>query len=89
MRALICLASLALSLAGCATLPATRNTPFLPAGVFGVYEDNDIGAINLSAWAFSSPANTKGNPIDAAKAVIALEYLSGELEDNPRWVGID
>jgi len=80
---------LALSLAGCATLPASRNTPFLPPGVYGVYQDNDTGAINQSAWAFASPANTSGNPIEAAKAIVALEYLSGELAENPRWVSMD
>lgn len=80
---------LSLLVAGCATLPASRNTPYLPPGVYGVYEDNDIGAIQQSAWAFSSPANTRGNPIDAARAIIALEYLPGELKENPRWVGMD
>jgi len=79
---------LVLCLAGCASLPATRNTPFLPPGVFGVYEDNDTGAINQSAWAFASPANTSNNPIEAARAIIALEYLPGELSENPRWVGM-
>ena len=63
--------------------------PSLPPGVFGVYLDNDTGAINFSAWAFSSPANTRANPAEATRAVIALEYLPGELTENPRWVGID
>jgi hypothetical protein len=89
MRILISLPLLALSLAACATLPGTESTPFLPAGVFNTYEDNDVGAINQSAWAFASSANTKGNPVAAAKAVIALEYLPGELKGNPRWVGLD
>jgi hypothetical protein len=89
MRALISLPLLASGLAACSTLPATERTPYLPPGVYGVYEDNDIGAINQSAWAFASPANTKGNPVDAAKAVVALEYLSGELKENPRWIGMD
>ena len=80
---------LALVLAGCATLPATQETPYLPPGVFGVYQDNDTGAINTAAWAFASPANTRGNPAEAARAVIALEYLPGELIENPRWVGMD
>ncbi len=80
---------LALGLAGCATLPPTPATPYLPAGVYGVYLDNDTGAINQSSWAFASPANTRGNPVDAARAVIALEYLPGELHENPRWVGMD
>ncbi|MEA2745513.1 MAG: hypothetical protein QOG25_3884 [Acetobacteraceae bacterium] len=89
MRAMISLPIFTLCLAACATLPATQRTPFLPAGVYGIYEDNDIGAINQSAWAFASPANTRGNPAEAAKAVVALEFLSGELRENPRWVGMD
>lgn len=43
----------------------------------------------MSAWAFSSSENTRGNPAAAARAVVALEYLSGELQDNPRWDGMD
>jgi hypothetical protein len=80
---------LAAALAGCATLPATPQTPYLPPSVFGVYQDNDTGAINLAAWAFASPANTRGNPVEAARAIVALEYLPGELSQNPRWVGMD
>ena len=89
MRTLVSLSILALCLSACGTLPASRGTPYLPPGVYGVYQDNDIGAINQSAWAFGSPANTRGNPIDAAKAVVALEYLSGELRENPRWFSMD
>jgi len=89
MRVLVGLSLLAVSLAACGSLPATQRTPYLPPGVFGAYEDNDVGAINQSAWAFASPANTRGNPVAAAKAIVALEYLSGELGDNPRWIGID
>jgi hypothetical protein len=77
-----------LSLAACGALPAAQATPYLPPGVFGVYEDNDIGAINFAAWAFASPANTAGRPLDAMKAVIAVEYLPGELQENPRWIAI-
>jgi hypothetical protein len=79
---------LALTLGGCATLPATQDTPYLPPSVFGVYQDNDTGAINLAAWAFASPANTRGNPAEAARAIVALEYLPGELVENPRWAGM-
>jgi hypothetical protein len=78
-----------LPLTACGSLPATKNTPYLPPGVFGTYEDNDVGAINFAAWAFASPSNTQGRPFEAMKAVIALEYLAGELRENPRWVGID
>jgi hypothetical protein len=89
MRSILSALLLALCLTACATLPGTERTPFLPAGLFGTYEDNDTGAINLASWAFASPANTRGNPAEAARAVIALEYLSGELQENPRWIGMD
>lgn len=88
MRMLVLL-MLCLSVAGCGSLPATPNTPYLPAGVFGTYQDNDVGAIQQSAWAFASPANTRGNPIAAARGIIALEYLPGALTENPRWIGMD
>jgi hypothetical protein len=80
---------LALTVSACATLPPTPATPYLPAGVYGVYLDNDTGAIDQSAWAFASPNNTRNNPVAAAKAIVALEYLSGELRENPRWIGMD
>jgi hypothetical protein len=80
---------LLLPLTACATLPPTPATPYLPAGAFATYEDNDVGAINYAAWAFASPANTRNNPVAAIRAVIALEYLPGELRENPRWIGMD
>jgi hypothetical protein len=89
MRAWIGLALLSVSLTACGSLPATQQTLFLPPGVFGVYLDNDTGAINLSAWAFASPANTRANPAEAARAVVALEYLPGELKEDARWIGLD
>jgi hypothetical protein len=89
MRGLMSFPVLAVCLAACGSLPASRDTPYLPPGVYGVYEDNDIGAINQSSWAFATPTNTRGNPIEAAKAVVALEYLTGELKENPRWVSMD
>jgi hypothetical protein len=60
----------------------------LPPGLYGIYEDNDVGAINLSAWAFASPRRTLNDPVDAIKAVIAIEYLADELTINPRWIGM-
>jgi hypothetical protein len=45
--------------------------------------------IRSSAWAFASPVNTRGNPVEAAKAIVPLEYLSGEPQDDPRWIGRD
>lgn len=75
-------------LGACATLPAAGDTPFLPPGVFGVYQDNDTGAINFASWAFSDSNRIRNNPVDAAKAVIAVEYLAGELRASPRWISV-
>jgi hypothetical protein len=76
------------ALTACAGLPTTGHPPELPAGVFGVYEDNDIGALNHSAWAFADPSRTRNDPVDAARAVVAVEYLADELRSNPRWQGL-
>jgi len=76
-------------LCACAPVSPSVAPAVLPADVFGVYEDNDIGALNQSSWAFAAPRRTQDNPIDAARAVIAVEYLADELHNNPRWVGTD
>src|ERR1700722_4799195 len=74
---------------GCAPVAPWGAPAVLPPDLFGVYEDNDIGALNQSSWAFAAPGRTRDNPIDAARAVIAVEYLPEELHNNPRWVGMD
>ncbi len=89
MRPLIAACLLTVSLAGCGSLPGTDDTPFVPAGVFGTYQDVDTGAMNVAAWDFASPANTRDNPAEVARAVVALEYLPGELKHNPRWMDLD
>lgn len=88
MRIRFSLTLLCAMLCGCATLPASGDTPQLPPSVFGVYEDNDVGAINLAAWAFAEPGRIRNDPIDAAKGVIAIEYLAGQLRASPRWVSM-
>ncbi len=80
--------SLCAALTACSGLPPASRPPELPAGVFGVYEDNDIGALNHSAWAFADPSRTRNDPVDAARAVVAVEYLADELRSNPRWAGL-
>jgi hypothetical protein len=88
MRLPIAICVLCAAVSACATLPATGVTPYLPPGVYGIYEDNDLGAINQSAWAFASAQRTRNNPVDAARAVIAVEFLAGELQSNPRWASV-
>jgi len=77
-----------MSVTACATVGSYQPAAQLPPSVYGIYEDNDVGAINQSSWAFASPQRTLNNPVDAIKAVIAIEYLADELYDNPRWINI-
>ena len=70
---------------GCAWETPPADTARLPPNAFGVYADGDIGAINQAAWAFASPARTRNDPADAARAVAAVDYLAGELNTSPRW----
>ena len=59
-----------------------------PPGAFGSNGDEDIAAADLASWAFSSSRNTRNHPIEAARSIAAVDYLAGELNSNPRWIGI-
>ncbi len=76
-------------LCDCTPVSPSIAPAVLPPDVFGIYLDNDIGALNQSSWAFAAPGRTHDDPIDAARAVIAVEYLADELHNNPRWVAMD
>jgi hypothetical protein len=69
----------------CCTPTPPPSTARLPSGAFGGNDDNDIMAINLAVWAFANPARTHGDPINAVRAVLAIEYLGGQLSSSPRW----
>lgn len=71
--------------AGCASIAPPPDTARLPPNAYGLFADNDIGAINLAQWAFADPARIRNDPADAARAVAAVDYLAGELSSNPRW----
>lgn len=73
-----------LLLAGCAITPPP-STALLPPGAFGSNASNQIMAINVAQWAFSDPARTRGSLVNGTRAVLAIEYLAGELSTNPRW----
>lgn len=74
----------ALALAGCAVTPMP-STATLPPGAFFSNADNSLMAINTAAWAWANPARTHGNLINATLAVMAVEFLGGDLTSNPRW----
>ena len=72
-----------LTLAACTAQPSEPRVQ-LPMFFYGNF-DNDIGAINQSGWALSSPVNTRDDPAEALRAVISVEYLASELNTSPRW----
>lgn len=74
-----------LTLAGCADITPPPDTAQLPPGAFGVF-DNDVAAANQASAALASPARTRNDPVDAARACAAIDYLAGELSSNPRWI---
>ncbi len=76
---------LAGALSACGAITPPPDTARLPPNAFGTYSDGDIGAINVSSWAFADPARTRNDPPDAARAVAAVDYLAGELSSSPRW----
>jgi hypothetical protein len=76
-----------LAFAACASIQQT-DTSQLPPGFYGTLVDNDVGAINEASWALGSPARTYNNPVEALRAAIAVEYLAGELNTNPRWAAM-
>ncbi len=75
---------LGILLAGCAMTPPPDHARIYP-GAFGSNGDDDVSAINISSWAFSMSSNTRNRPVEAARAVAAVDYLAGELEYSPRW----
>ncbi len=79
---------LCLSVIGCAAIPQSPPTTQLPPGIYGIYQDNDIGAINQASWAMAAPSRTRDDPVNATKAVLAVDYLADELRVNPRWLQV-
>ncbi len=80
----LCALLACLSIAACAAVQRT-DTAQLPPGFYGTLIDNDIGAINEASWALGSPDRTRGDPVEALRAAVAVEYLAGELNTAPRW----
>ncbi len=84
-RRLSLLAAATLLPAACGTITPPPDTPFVPPAALGTNGDVDQAAASFAGWAFADPSHTAGRPVEAARAVIALEYWSGELSSNPRY----
>ncbi|WP_158745563.1 hypothetical protein [Acidisphaera sp. L21] len=79
--------SLAAFVAACGPLSAPPDTASLPPGVFGP-SDQDVPATQYAENAFADAARTYGNPMIAAQAVLAMDYIAGQLNTSPRWANI-
>jgi len=73
---------------GCASIAPQPDTARLPPNAYGLFADNDIGAINLAQWAFADPGRIRNDPADAARAAAAVDYLAGQLSSSPRWIAM-
>ncbi len=69
-------------------MPPPPDTARLPPGVFGPL-DQDVQATQYAQYAFADPARTYGNPVAGAQAVLAMDYIAGELNTSPRWANIN
>jgi hypothetical protein len=74
-------------LGGCAYTPPP-DTAIMPLTVVGTPIMSDQGAIGLSSYVLGDGSLYTGHPVDAARALAAIDYLAGALYSNPRWVGI-
>lgn len=86
VRTLLVLASLLP--AGCGAIPPPVDTPVVPSWALGTNGDPDQAAAGIAGWAFASPGNTAGRPVDGMRAVISLEYLAGVLSSSPRYLNV-
>ena len=73
-----------LALTAC-TVPASQpweGPP--PPFVYSTLIWNDEGAIHEVFNAFGTPGSTRGNPVEALRAILCVEYLATEF-NAPRW----
>ncbi len=84
MRVLTVVPVVALLLAGCGAQPPPPTTATLPPGLFGP-ADQDLAAIQYAQFTFADASRTYGKPVDGAEAVLAMDYIAGALNTNPRW----
>ncbi len=74
--------------AACGPLPPPPDAARLPPGVFQG-ADQDVPAVQFAADAFSAASRTYGNPAAGAQAVLAMDYIAGAMNTDPRWAHVD
>lgn len=71
--------------AACGAVTPPPDTAQLPPGAFG-QPNTDVAAANLAAWAFASPDRTRNDPVSAARACAALDYMAGQYSSSPQYI---
>jgi hypothetical protein len=84
MRRVMAALLLCASVAACAPTPPP-DTARVRSSQFDTNGDVDIYSANVAQWYFADPGRARNDPVDALRAVAALDYLAGELSSNPRW----
>jgi hypothetical protein len=84
---LLLLATTLAGLGACANVAPPPSTAVMPPGALGTNGDVDVRALDIAAFDFAH--EIRNNPGKAAEAIAALDYMGGELNTNPRWIGMD
>jgi hypothetical protein len=86
LRLIVGAAGLA-ALVACAHVEPPPSTAVMPPGALNTNGDIDVRSLDVAAYAFAHAI--RNNPGKAADAIAALDYMGGELNTNPRWIGMD
>lgn len=78
--------AVSLAMSACAVTPPP-DTAIMPLNGAGAPIMSDQGAIGLASYVLGSADRYQGHPVDAARALAAIDYLAGALYSNPHWVG--
>jgi hypothetical protein len=89
MRALAAVLGFVL-LAACAQdpRPPAQPTPSLPASLGNIVTDPARVAIGNTAAVFGNPRSVQGRPVQVAEAISQLEWLTLELVNDQRFIGM-
>jgi hypothetical protein len=85
LRLIVVAGSLA-GLTSCAYVDPAPSTAVMPQGALGTNGDIDVRSLDIAAYSFGHVIR---NPAEAADAIAALDYVGGELNTSPRWIGMD
>ena len=83
---LILIATSLVGLAACAHVDPAPSTAVMPPGALGSNGDPDVRSLDVAAYSFG---RVMRNPAEAADAIAALDYIGGELNTSPRWIGME